>query len=104
MDPFGLNRLELMRERLEKLQSDAFSGPQTTAGAGTVDSTITIEKLEQAMRDLDPDGRWMQRMRLDVECEKLTKQEVELVIRFAQSVLEYRNPEPIKFFIPGAAR
>ena len=76
---------EAMQHRLEALHSDFFTG-QTTNATPTEPKSLTLEDLERAVHDIDPDGRFLQEARLMAACRKLDKGQVETVIRFAEAV------------------
>ena len=77
---------EAMQHRLEALHANFFTG-QTTNSTPTEPKSLTLADLEQAVHDIDPDGRMLQEARLMAACHKLNKEQVETVIRFAEAVL-----------------
>lgn len=95
-DPFEVKIWEGIAERLRQLTEEAHSealyGPLATrlTTSSTPAKELTLETLEAAVRDIDPDGRHLQEGRLLAACAKLPKEHVETVIRMA----EYMAKEP----------
>ena len=79
----NLSLWEAMQHRLEALQVDFFTG-RTTSAAASEPKSLTLEDLERAVHDIDPDGRYLQEARLMAACRKMDKAKVEAVIHFAE--------------------
>ncbi len=77
-------------ERLQKLlqeeESRAFLGT-TTEARPTAPTTLTLEDLERAVADLDPDGRLLREARLLAACQHLGPEQMEVMIRMAQQLV-----------------
>lgn len=80
-----------MQARLEALQAETLLGGMVTNGTPVVAKELTFADIERCVRDIDPDGRRLQEARLLGACQSLTKEQVELVIRFA---VTFQEPLP----------